>query len=429
MRKLIDRFTIRQILAREILDSRGNPTVEVDVFTNSSVGRAAAPSGASTGSFEAHELRDDDPKRYLGRGVRKVIRNVNEVISPVLLGMDCRDQLDIDAKMIELDGSERKTRIGANGIVAVSIAVAQVAAASSEIPLFQYFGGIDVRRLPLPLMNIINGGKHAGNDLSIQEFMILPIGTKNFAEGVQWGSEIYHHLGDLIHRKYGKGSIGLGDEGGYSPPLKSSEEALDLVTKSVEELGLEPGRDIALALDVAASSFYQSPMGNYQIDGRRLGRGELLDFYSELVAKYPIQSIEDPFQEEDFEAHALLTKRLGGKVQIVGDDLFVTNVDRLSKGIRLQAANALLLKLNQIGTISEARKAAKMATINAYRVVVSHRSGETEDTTISDLAVGIGAEMIKCGAPARGERTAKYNQLLRIEEKLGSRAEYWGKYF
>lgn len=429
MGKLVDRFSIRQIIAREILDSRGNPTVEVDVFTNSSVGRAAAPSGASTGSFEAHELRDDDPKRYLGKGVRKVIENVNGVISPVLLGMDCRDQLDIDTKMIELDGSEHKSRIGANGIVAVSMAVAHAAAASSEIPLFQHFGGNDVRRLPLPLMNIINGGKHAGNDLAIQEFMIVPLGTKNFAEAIQWGSEIYHHLGDLIQRKYGKGAIGLGDEGGYSPPLKSSEEALSLVIKSVEELGLTPGRDIALALDVAANSFYQPTLGTYQIDDRRLGRGDLLDFYSELVAKYPIRSIEDPFEEEDFEGHALLTKRLGGKVQIVGDDLFVTNVDRVSKGIQLEAANALLLKLNQIGTISEARKAAEMATINAYRVVVSHRSGETEDTTISDLAVGIGAEMIKCGAPARGERTAKYNQLLRIEEKLGSKAEYWGKYF
>jgi enolase len=413
-------YKIQKIHAREILDSRGNPTIEVDVFTPKGFGRASVPSGASTGTNEALELRDGDPNRYGGKGVLTAVKNVNTIIQKELLGLDVRNQREIDELMIELDETDNKSNLGANSILGVSIAVAKAAADSLNIPLYRYFGGSNAFTLPVPTMNVLNGGKHAGNELAIQEFMIQPKGAETFYEALQIGAEIYHVLGKSLETKYGRSSINVGYEGGYAPKMSQSTEALDALTQAIEEAGYTD-TEVTIGIDAAASEFYEDEF--YTIDGKKLTAPELLDYYVELVNSYPILSIEDPFYEEAFEDFEALTNELWDTI-IVGDDLFVTNIERLSKGVDMGAANALLLKVNQIGTISESFDAASMASRNGYTVIVSHRSAETEDTTISDLAVAIGAEMIKTGAPARGERTAKYNQLLRIEEDLGEVAHY-----
>jgi enolase len=413
-------YKIQKIHAREILDSRGNPTIEVDVFTPKGFGRASVPSGASTGTNEALELRDADPNRYGGKGVLTAVKNVNTIIQKELLGLDVRNQREIDELMIELDESENKANLGANSILGVSMAVAKAAADSLNMPLYRYFGGSNAFTLPVPTMNVLNGGKHAGNELAIQEFMIQPKGADTFYEALQTGTEIYQILGKFLEKKYGRSSINVGYEGGYAPKMSESTEALDALVQAIEEAGYTES-EVTIGLDAAATEFYED--GLYAIDGKKLAAPELLDYYVELVNSYPILSIEDPFQEEAFEDFEALTNELWDTI-IVGDDLFVTNIERLSRGVDMGAANALLLKVNQIGSLSEAFDAASMASRNGYTVIVSHRSAETEDTTISDLAVAIGAEMIKTGAPARGERTAKYNQLLRIEEDLGEVAHY-----
>ena len=413
-------YKIQKIHAREILDSRGNPTIEVDVFTPKGFGRASVPSGASTGTNEALELRDADPNRYGGKGVLTAVKNVNTIVQKELLGLDVRNQREIDEIMIELDETDNKSNLGANAILGVSMAVAKAAAESLNLPLYRYFGGSNAFTLPVPTMNVLNGGKHAGNELAIQEFMIQPKGAETFYEALQIGAEIYHVLGKLLERKYGRSSTNVGYEGGYAPKMSESTEALDALVEAIEEAGYTDS-EVTIGLDAAASEFYEE--GFYTIDGKRLSALELIDYYVELVNSYPILSIEDPFYEEAFEDFEALTNELWDTI-IVGDDLFVTNIERLSKGVDMGAANALLLKINQIGTLSEAFDAASMASRNGYTVVVSHRSAETEDTTISDISVAIGAEMIKTGAPARGERTAKYNQLLRIEEELGDVAHY-----
>ncbi|MFQ6135268.1 MAG: phosphopyruvate hydratase [Nitrososphaerales archaeon] len=417
---------VKKIVAREVLDSRGNPTVEVEVFTERGVGRAAVPSGASTGTHEALELRDGDDSRYRGKGVLKAVRNVSEVIAPKIVGLDAREQEDIDRLMIDLDGTGNKSNLGANAILGVSLATAKAAAEGMGEPLFQYLGGEDSRILPVPLMNVINGGRHAGNELSIQEFMILPVGADRFSEALRIGSEVYHSLKKVLIDKYGRSAVNVGDEGGFAPPSKTVVEALDALSEAVKEAGYRLGEDVVLALDAAASEFYDKEKMSYRIDGKSLSRDSLVDYYTELVESYPIKSIEDPLHEEDFHGFASMTGKLGDRVQIVGDDIFVTNVERLKKGMNLGAANALLLKVNQIGTLTEARRAADLCVENNYRVVVSHRSGETEDTTIADLSVALGTGQIKTGAPARSERTAKYNRLLRIEESLGGSARYLG---
>lgn len=411
-------YTIEHIHAREILDSRGNPTVEVDVYTNSGFGRASVPSGASTGSNEALELRDKD-KRYLGKGVQKAVNNVNTEIEKAISGMDVRDQREIDGTMIELDGTENKSRLGANAILGVSLAVAHAASDSLGISLYRYLGGTNAFTLPVPTMNVINGGKHAGNELAIQEFMLQPGGARTFSEALRMGAETYHTLGAILVKKYGNSAVNVGYEGGYAPPLKNTADALDALTCAIEEAGYD--KKITIGLDSAASEFYKD--GKYKVDGKKLSSGELVDLYSDLVKTYPILSIEDPFEEESFEDFAQLTEKLKDTI-IIGDDLFVTNVKRLEKGIEMKAGNALLLKVNQIGTLSESFDAAKLAQRNRFKVVVSHRSAETEDTTIADISVAIGAELIKTGAPARSERNAKYNQLLRIEEELGKAGKF-----
>ena len=417
-----ERFEIKDVIAREVIDSRGNPTVEVEVITKGNgYGSAIVPSGASTGTHEALELRDKE-QRFGGKGVLMAVENVNSIIRPEILGYDARMQREIDNIMIQLDGTPNKSKLGANAILAVSLAVAKAAAATAKIPLYKYLGGFNSYIMPVPMMNVINGGKHAGNDLDLQEFMIMPVGATSIAEAVRMGSEIYHVLKNVIMEKYGKNAVNVGDEGGFAPPLKTSREALDLLTESVKKAGYED--EIVFALDAAASEFYKD--GYYYVEGKKLTREELLDYYKALVDEYPIVSIEDPFHEEDFEGFAMITKELD--IQIVGDDLFVTNVERLRKGIEMKAANALLLKVNQIGTLSEAVDAAQLAFRNGYGVVVSHRSGETEDTTIADLAVALNSGQIKTGAPARGERTAKYNQLIRIEQELGL-SKYAGRNF
>jgi enolase len=413
-------YKIQKIHAREILDSRGNPTIEVDVFTPKGLGRASVPSGASTGTNEALELRDADPNRYEGKGVLTAVKNVNTIIQKELLGLDVRNQREIDELMIELDETDNKSSMGANSILGVSMAVAKAAADSLDIPLYRYLGGSNAFTLPIPIMNVLNGGKHAGNELAIQEFMIQPKGAETFYEALQIGVEIYHVLGKSLGKKYGRSSTNVGYEGGYAPKMSESTEALDSLVQAIEEAGYTES-EVTIGIDAAASEFYEG--GFYTIDGKKLTAQELLDYYVELVNSYPILSIEDPFFEEAYEDFAALTNELWDTI-IVGDDLFVTNIERLSKGVDMGAANALLLKINQIGTLSESFDAASMASRNGYTVIVSHRSAETEDTTISDLAVAIGAEMIKTGAPARGERTAKYNQLLRIEEDLGEVAHY-----
>jgi enolase len=411
-------FTIEHIHAREILDSRGNPTVEVDVFTERGFGRSSVPSGASTGTNEAIELRDND-RRYHGKGVTKAIANVNTEIREALIGMDVRDQREIDEKMLELDGTPNKSRLGANALLGVSLAVAHAAAESLGISLYRYLGGTNAYFLPVPTMNVINGGKHAGNELAIQEFMLQPKGAKTFSEAIRMGVETYHTLGALLVKKYGHSAVNVGYEGGYAPPLKNTKDALEAITNAIDEAGYE--KKITIGLDAAASEFYEK--GTYVIDGKTYSPDDMIDFYEELVKTYPILSIEDPFHEEAFLDFAKLTEKVNDTI-IIGDDLFVTNVNLLEKGINMQAANALLLKVNQIGTLSEAFDAARLAQKNSYKVIVSHRSAETEDTTIADISVALGAEFIKTGAPARSERNAKYNQLLRIEEELGKAARY-----
>jgi len=411
-------FTIEHIHAREILDSRGNPTIEVDIETETGFGRASVPSGASTGTNEALELRDKG-KRFMGKGVLKAVENVNTEIRKALIGMDVRGQRGIDNLMIELDGSENKSRLGANAILGVSLAVAHAAADSIGISLYRYLGGTNAFTLPCPTMNVINGGKHAGNELAIQEFMIQPGGAKTFSEALRMGAETYHTLGAILVKKYGNSAVNVGYEGGYAPPLKNTTDALDALTDAIEVAGYN--KKITIGLDSAATEFYKD--GKYNVDGKKFSSGELIDFYAQLVDTYPILSIEDPFEEESFEDFAELTKKLKDTI-IIGDDLFVTNVKRLEQGIKMNAGNALLLKVNQIGTLSEAFDAAQLAQKNKFKVIVSHRSAETEDTTIADISVAIGAELIKTGAPARSERNAKYNQLLRIEEELGKAGRF-----
>ncbi|KUJ99335.1 MAG: Enolase [Thermococcales archaeon 44_46] len=421
-------FEITGIVAREILDSRGNPTVEVDVYTPVAMGRAAVPSGASTGIHEALELRDGG-KRYHGKGVKRAVENVNKIIAPELLGMDVTLQRDIDMLMLELDGTENKSNLGANAILGVSLAVAKAAANTLGMPLYRYLGGANAYVLPVPMSNVINGGAHAGNDLDFQEFMIMPVGAKSFREAIQMVSETYHTLKKILIEKYGKLAVNVGDEGGFAPPMKEVTEPLDALVKAIEESGYKVGDEIAFALDVASSELYDEEKNVYVVGGKEYTREELIDLYKDLISTYPIVSIEDPVQEEDFEGFAMVTKELGKKVQLVGDDIFVTNVKRLKKGIEMGAGNALLLKVNQIGTLSEAIDAAYLAFRAGYGVVVSHRSGETEDATIADLAVALNAGQIKTGAPARSDRNAKYNQLLRIEEELEGVAYYPGKKF
>ncbi|HVK24193.1 MAG TPA: phosphopyruvate hydratase [Actinokineospora sp.] len=414
---------IEQVGAREILDSRGNPTVEVEVaLDDGTLARAAVPSGASTGEHEAVELRDGDPKRYLGKGVEKAVTAVLDEIGPELTGLDAVDQRIVDQKLVDLDGTPDKSRLGANAILGVSLAVAKAAAESSGLELFRYLGGPNAHVLPVPMLNILNGGSHADTDVDIQEFMIAPIGADSFREGLRWGVEVYHALKSVLKSK--GLATGLGDEGGFAPSLGNNREALDLILVAIEKAGYKAGRDIALALDVAATEFYSD--GAYSFEGTKKSAEQLTAYYTQLVTDYPMVSIEDPLAEDDWDGWVRLTAEIGERVQIVGDDLFVTNPDRLEEGIARRAANALLVKVNQIGTLSETLDAVTLATSYGYRSMMSHRSGETEDTTIADLAVATGVGQIKTGAPARGERTAKYNQLLRIEETLGDAARYAG---
>ncbi|MGQ4833324.1 MAG: phosphopyruvate hydratase [Candidatus Asgardarchaeia archaeon] len=421
-----NKFSIKKIKAREILDSRGNPTIETEIYTTDGIiGRAAVPSGASTGIHEAVEIRDNDPKRYFGKGVLKAVKNVETKIFPNLKGFSVLDQIKIDRIMIELDGTKNKSNLGANAILSVSLAVARAAANSLRIPLFSYISKYLCNNfknlpcspiLPYPLMNILNGGKHAGNELSIQEFMIIPRVRDSFNESLRASVEIYHTLKKYLKKKYGPSAINVGDEGGFAPPFKLTSDALDALVISIEEAGYSAGKEVLLAIDAAASVFFDEKTKVYHIDGVTMSVEELMDYYLELTKKYPLRSIEDPFYEEDFEAFSEFTKRVGSRIQIVGDDLFVTNKERLEHGISLNSANALLLKVNQIGTLTEALDAADVAVKNNYAVIVSHRSGETEDPFISDLAVGMGVGQIKAGAPCRSDRNAKYNQLLRIAE-------------
>ena len=415
---------IVEVTAREILDSRGNPTVEVDVILeDGSLGRAAVPSGASTGTREALELRDNDHERYLGRGVKKAVENVNDLIAPEITGMDATDQIALDKTMIELDGTPNKGRLGANAILGVSLACARAAAQSVGLPLYRYLGGCGARQLPVPMMNILNGGKHADNNIDIQEFMIMPVGADSFAGALRMGAEVFHHLKKVLGQR--GLSTAVGDEGGFAPNLNSSEEALAIIVEAIKAAGYRPGKEVALALDPAATEFYQN--GRYALEGKALTSSEMVDFYASLVDRYPILSIEDGLAEDDWEGWRLLTRRLGGQIQLVGDDIFVTNPELLEKGIRLGVANSILIKVNQIGTLTETFAAIEMARRAGYTAVISHRSGETEDTFIADLAVAVNAGLIKTGAPSRTDRVAKYNQLLRIEESLGEAAVYPGK--
>jgi enolase len=414
---------IEKVWAREVLDSRGNPTVEAELTIGGKKISAIAPSGASTGTWEAHELRDGG-KRYGGKGVLKAVENIRGEIAKTLVGMDPSDQRTIDYALIDLDGTENKTRLGGNATVAVSLAAVKAGAYSLGKDVYQHVGNDHVK-LPVPMFNIINGGKHAGGGLKIQECMIIPAGAKSFSECLRMSSEIYMELKSILKKKYGTGAINIGDEGGFAPPLSTVEEAMNLIMESISAAGYSPGGDVFLAIDAASSEFYED--GIYEVDGLRLAPGELADHYANLAEQFPLISIEDPFFEDDFDTTAELTSMIGSRVQIVGDDLFVTNTGRLCKGIEMGATNAMLLKVNQIGTVIESADAAQMSFDYGYGVVVSHRSGETEDTTIADLSVGWGTGQIKTGAPARGERTAKYNRLLRIEEELGSKAVFPGK--
>lgn len=417
---------ITDVFAREIMDSRGNPTVEVDVvLEDGSLGRAAVPSGASTGAYEAVELRDGDKGRYLGKGVLKAVENVNSIIAPELIGLDALDQVAVDQIMLDLDGTPNKNKLGANALLGVSMAVAKAAAASQGLALYQYLGGFNAKQLPVPMMNILNGGQHADNNVDIQEFMVMPVGAASFAEALRIGAEIYHNLKSVLK---GRGlNTAIGDEGGFAPNLASNEQALEVIIEAIHKAGYQPGEQVALALDVASSEIYKD--GKYNLEGEGLVKtsAEMVEYYASLLEKYPIISIEDGMAEDDWEGWSLLTERLGAKVQLVGDDLFVTNTERLSRGIEAKVGNSILVKVNQIGTLTETFDTMEMAKRAGYTCVVSHRSGETEDATIADIAVAVNAGQIKTGAPARTDRIAKYNQLLRIEEELGETAQYQGR--
>jgi enolase len=423
--------TILSIHARQILDSRGNPTVEVDVITDNGVlGRAAIPSGASTGIHEAVELRDGDKKFYLGKGVLKAVQNVNKVIAEEIQGMYVTDQVEIDKRMIELDGTPNKGKLGANAILGVSLAVAHAAAQTTGQELYRYIGGVSADTLPIPMMNILNGGSHADNSIDFQEFMIMPVGASSFSEAIRMGAEVFHNLKSVL--KKGNYSTNVGDEGGFAPNLKSNEEAIKVILKAIEQAGYKPGKDIYIALDPASSEYYIPEENVYHLkksSGEKLTPAQMVSYWADWVKKYPIISIEDGMAEDDWNGWKLMTKELGSKIQLVGDDLFVTNVDRLAMGIKKGVANSILIKVNQIGTLTETINAVNMAYRNAYTAVISHRSGETEDITIADLAVALNTGLIKTGSACRSERIAKYNQLLRIEEQLGEAANYLGKNF
>lgn len=415
--------TIEAIVAREILDSRGNPTVEVEVgLDDGTVGRAAVPSGASTGAFEAHELRDGDKGRYLGKGVEKAVANIEDKIADELIGYEASEQRLIDQKMLDLDGTDTKSELGANAILGVSLAVAKAAALSAELPLFRYVGGPNAAVLPVPMMNIVNGGAHADSNVDVQEFMIAPIGAPTFREALRTGAEVYHALKSVLKKK--GLSTGLGDEGGFAPNLPANAAALDLIAEAVQAAGFSLGSDIVLAMDVAATEFYKD--GAYVFEGSPKSTDEMIAYYAKLAADYPIVSIEDPLAEDDWAGWSAMTEELGNKIQIVGDDLFVTNPQRIARGIAEAAGNAVLVKVNQIGSLTETLDAVDLAHRAGFKTMMSHRSGETEDTTIADLAVAVGSGQIKTGAPARSDRVAKYNQLLRIEEQLESAARYAG---
>ena len=425
-------MTIVDVIAREIMDSRGNPTVEVEVYLEGgAMGRAAVPSGASTGAFEAVELRDGDKSRYLGKGVQKAVDNVNNIIAEEIIGMNALDQIGIDKLMIELDGTPNKGKLGANAILGVSLAVAKAAAEQLGMPLYQYIGGVNAKVLPVPMMNILNGGKHADNSVTIQEFMIMPVGAESFRQALQWCAEVFHNLKGVLKSKgY---STAVGDEGGFAPNLKSDEEAIQVILEAVEKAGFKPGEQFRIAIDAASTEMYEEAkargkegMYYWWKTDKWMTKEEMVAFWEEMCNKYPIISLEDGLAEEDWEGWKLLTEKLGGRVQLVGDDLFVTNTERLAKGIETNTANSILIKVNQIGTLTETLDAIEMATRAGYTSVVSHRSGETEDTTIADIAVATNAGQIKTGAPSRTDRVAKYNQLLRIEEELGDLAQYPG---
>jgi enolase len=422
-KEVLMRFDIAEVKAREILDSRGNPTIEVDVYLDGgAVGSAAIPSGASTGENEAIELRDKDPGRYSGKGVQKAVANVLDRIRPVVLGMDAFEQQALDRKLIDLDGTENKANLGANAILGVSLAAAKACAAELGIPLYKYLGGVSARRLPVPMMNILNGGAHADNNVDIQEFMIMPLGAPNFREGLRMGAEIFHTLKNVLKKK--GLNTAVGDEGGFAPNLQSNEDALKEIMQAITDAGYTPGRDVFIALDSAASSFYRG--GKYDLVAEKSQKtsAEMVEFYEDLLSRYPIVSLEDGLDENDWDGWQLLTEKLGSRIQIVGDDIFVTNIGLLQKGIDLKVANSILIKLNQIGTLTETVDAVNLALEHGYTAVVSHRSGETEDTTIADLVVALGTGQIKTGSASRTDRIAKYNQLLRIEEDLGDTAVY-----
>lgn len=419
---------IKKVTAREILDSRGNPTVEVEIYLNDdSCGRAAVPSGASTGAFEAVELRDGDPARYLGKGVEQAIYNVNKVIAPSIIGKDAGDQAGLDRHLINLDGTQNKAKLGANAILAVSMASACAKAASLGLPLYRYLGGISGRLLPVPMMNILNGGCHADNNVDIQEFMVMPVGAKSFKEGLRMGAEVFHSLKAVL-KAVGYGTA-VGDEGGFAPDLLNNEEAILLITQAISKAGYKPGKDVMISLDVAATEMYDDATGLYSFSGEGIKRDveQMIAYYDMLISKYPIISIEDGLSEEDWNGWKRMTDELGRRVQLVGDDLFVTNTARLEKGILMGAANAVLIKVNQIGTLTETMDAIETAKKAGYGIIISHRSGETEDAAIADLSVAVNGGQIKTGAPSRSDRTAKYNQLLRIEEGLSSGAIYRGE--
>jgi enolase len=420
--------TILEVHAREILDSRGNPTVEVDVILeNGIVGRAAVPSGASTGEHEALELRDKDVKRYLGKGVLNAVKNVNEEIAPEIVGMEAREQVAIDQTMLEMDGTETKSKLGANAILAISLAVCKAAAQTSNLPLFQYLGGVSARTLPVPMMNIINGGAHADNNVDLQEFMVMPVGAKSFAEGLRMGAEIFHNLKSVLKKK--SYNTAVGDEGGFAPDLKSNEEALQVTMQAIETAGYKPGEQIVIALDPASSEFYNKQTKKYDLksENRSLSSEEMIEYYANLKSKYPIVSIEDGLAEDDWDGWKKFTELHGRALQLVGDDLFVTNTKRLQQGIEKGIGNSILVKVNQIGSLTETLAAIDMAHRAGYTAVISHRSGETEDTTIADIAVATNAGQIKTGSASRTDRICKYNQLLRIEEMLGESAIYPGR--
>ena len=418
---------IESVYAREVLDSRGNPTVEVEVVLESGAeGRAIVPSGASTGAFEAVELRDGDKSRYLGKGTQTAVDNVNNIIAEQLEGMESTDQPGIDALLLELDGTPNKGKLGANAILGVSMAVARASAEELGLPLYQYIGGVNAKQLPVPMMNILNGGEHADNSVDVQEFMILPVGAPTFKEGLRMGAEVFHSLKKVLSER--GLACGVGDEGGFAPNLGSNREALELIVEAIEKAGYEPGKDVMLGLDVAATEMYDKETKLYDLkhEGKKLTAEEMVDLYEDWATNFPIITIEDGLDEEDWDGWKVLTERLGKKIQLVGDDLFVTNTERLERGIEAGVANSILIKVNQIGTITETLDAIEMAKRAGYTAVISHRSGETEDTTIADLAVAVNAGQIKTGAPSRTDRVAKYNQLLRIEEMVGEQARYCG---